>query len=167
MDKERGVILSAPLVKDIPDLWLNPLGLVLQCSQRDRIIFDYSFFGVNYDTVPLAPPKVMRFGQTLKCLLQRIHRANDHFGSVCMSKIDLSREFYWLWLRPEDTIKLVVLFPAQKEDLSLWGFLQQILWNGVLPRQISVRALKQLQTLPMPLSKIQGIKPKPTRAPID
>ena len=57
------------------------------------MISDYSFFGVNDDTVPLAPPEAMQFGQTLKRLLQRIHRANGVFGSVYMSKNDLSDGF--------------------------------------------------------------------------
>ena len=56
----------------------------------------YSFFGVNDDTVPLAPPEAMQFGQTLKRLLQCIHRANDVFSLVYMSKINLSDGFYWL-----------------------------------------------------------------------
>ena len=74
------------------------------------MILDYSFFGFNEDTVPLAPPKAMQFGQTLKRLLERIHRTNNQFGSVYMSKIDLSDGFYQLWLWLEDTLKLAVLF---------------------------------------------------------
>ena len=39
------------------------------------MISNYSFFRVNENTVPLAPPEAMQFGQTLKRLLQQIHRA--------------------------------------------------------------------------------------------
>ena len=83
------------------------------------MISDYSFFGVNDNTVRLAPPEDMQFGQTLKRLLQRIHRANDVFGPVYMSKINLSDGFYRLWLRPEDTMKLVVLFPLRLGEVPL------------------------------------------------
>ena len=62
------------------------------------MISDYSFFGVNEDTVPLAPPETMQSGQTLKRLLQRIHRVNNVIGSLYMSKIDLLDGFYRLWL---------------------------------------------------------------------
>eukprot|EP00536_Pseudo-nitzschia_multiseries_P008417 jgi/Psemu1/20386/gm1.20386_g len=35
----------------------------------------------------------------------RLHQANDRFVPVYyMSKIDLSDGFYWLWLRPKDTM---------------------------------------------------------------
>ena len=85
------------------------------------MISDYSFFGVNYDTVPLAPPEAMQFDQTLKQLLQRIHCANGVFGPVYMSKIDLSNGFYRLWLRPEDTVKLAVLFLSRQGEAPLVG----------------------------------------------
>ena len=83
------------------------------------MISDYSFFGIKDDTVPLAPPEAMQFGQTLKRLLQRIHLANDIFGPVYMSKIDLSDGFYRLWLRPEDTLKLAVLFLSKPGEEPL------------------------------------------------
>ena len=110
MDKQQWTVLPAHLVKHIPGLWLSPLGLVPQRGRRDRMISDYSFFGVNAETLQLAPMEAMQFGRTLKRLLQKIHRANDRFGPTCMSKIDLSDGFYHLWLRPEDTIHLAVLF---------------------------------------------------------
>ena len=57
MDKEQLTVLPTSLVKDIPGLSLSPLGLVLQHNRRDQMISDYSFCGVNNDTVPLAPPE--------------------------------------------------------------------------------------------------------------
>ena len=123
MDKEQWTVLPASLVKDIPGIRLSPLGLVPRRNRRDRMISDYSFFGVNDDTVPLAPPETMQFGQTLKQLLQRIHHANDVFGPVYMSKIDFSDGFYWLWLQPEDMLKLAVLFPSRPGEVPLTGIL--------------------------------------------
>ena len=38
-----------------------------------------------------------------------------------MSKVDLSDGFYRLWLRPEDTHRLVVLFPSRKNEPTLVG----------------------------------------------
>ena len=57
----------------------------------------------------------------MKRLLQRIHRANAVFGPVYMSKVDLSDCFYWLWLWPEDTLKLAVLFPSCPGEVPLVG----------------------------------------------
>ena len=85
------------------------------------MILDHSFFGVNGNTIPLAPPEAMQFGQTLKRLLQRIYCANDVFSPVYMSKIDLFNGFYRLWLQPEDTLKLAVLFPSRPGEAPLVG----------------------------------------------
>ena len=87
------------------------------------MILDYCFFCVNDDIVPLAPPEAMQFGQTLKCLFQQIHRANDVFDLVYMSKINFSDGFYGLWLRPEDMLKLAVLFPSRPGEDPLVGIL--------------------------------------------
>ena len=119
MDKEQWAVLPASLVKDIPGIQLSPLDLVPKRKRRDRMISDYSFFGINDNTVPLAPPEAMQFGQTLKRPLQHIHRAVGIFGPVYMSKIDLSDSFYWLWLRPEGTLKLAVLFPSRPGEAPL------------------------------------------------
>ena len=119
MDKEQCTVLPASLVKDIPGIRLSPLGLVPQRNRRDRMISDYSLFGVNDDTVPLAPPEAMQFGHTLKRFLQHIHPANDVFGPLYMSKIDFSDGFYWLWLQPEDTLKIAVLFLSHSGEAPL------------------------------------------------
>ena len=77
-------------------LRLSPLGLVPQRNWRDQMIFDYSYIGVNDDTLQLAPLNAMQFGRTLNHLLAKIYRANDRFGPVHMSKIDLADGIYQL-----------------------------------------------------------------------
>ena len=121
MDKQQWTVLPAHLVLNLPGLRLSPLGLVSQRERRDRMIADYSFSGVNADTLKLAPPEAMQFGRTLQRLLTKIHYANDHFGPVYLSKIDLSDGFYRLWLRAEDTAHLAVLFPTRPGETPLIG----------------------------------------------
>ena len=82
------------MVKHIKGLRLSPLGLVPQRNRRDCMVSDYSYFGVNNDTLHLAPLDAMQFGRTLNRLLAKIHRANDRFGPVHISKIDLVDGFY-------------------------------------------------------------------------
>ena len=65
IDKQQWTVLPAHLVLDLPGLRLSPLGLVPQRGRRDRMISDYSFFGVNADTLRLAPPESMQFGRSL------------------------------------------------------------------------------------------------------
>ena len=85
------------------------------------MISDYSYFDVNQDTLNIAPTEAMQFGRTLQRLLYRIHHANERFGTVYMSKVDLSDGFYRLWLRPEDTHRLGALFPSRVGEPKLIG----------------------------------------------
>eukprot|EP00536_Pseudo-nitzschia_multiseries_P007795 jgi/Psemu1/18770/gm1.18770_g len=91
------------LIQDLPNLRLSTLGLV------------------NQDTIPLAPAEAMQFGRTLLPLLTKLHRANNLFGPMYMSKIDLADGFYRVQLKPEDTMKLGVLFPSRKGKPPLIG----------------------------------------------
>ena len=106
---------------DLLGLRLSPLGLIPQQGRRDRMISDYSFFGVNASTLKVVPPKAMHFGRALYRVLDQIHHANAHFGPVYLSKIDLPNGFYRLRLRPEDTLQLAVLFPSRPGEPPLVG----------------------------------------------
>ena len=121
IDKQQWTVLPAHLVQGLDKLRLSPLGLVPQRGRRDRMISDYSYFGVNADTLRLAPAEAMQFGKALPRLLAKIHHSNEHFGPIYMSKIDLSDGFYRLWLRAEDTAHLAILFPSRKGEPPLVG----------------------------------------------
>ena len=60
IEKQQWTILPASLILNVLGLRLSPLGLVPQASRRDWTISDYSFSGVNADTVPLAPKEAMQ-----------------------------------------------------------------------------------------------------------
>ena len=135
MDKQQWTVLPASMVKNIKGLRLSPLGLVPQRNRRNRMISNYIYFSVNNDTLQLAPLDAMQFGRTLNHPLAKIHHANDRFGPVHMSKIDLADGFYRLWLRPEDTFRLVVLFPSRPGEPPLVGIpLTNLMgWSSYLP----------------------------------
>ena len=111
--KGHWVLLPADMLMDHPELRLSPLGVVPQLDRRPRTIADYSYFGVNDDTVPLAPPEAMQFGRTLPRLLTKIHNANPRFGPVYLSTVDIADGFYRLNLRAQDALRLGVIFPTR------------------------------------------------------
>ena len=119
--KGHWTLLPARLLIDQPDLRLSPLGVVPQRDRRPRTISDYSYFGVNEDTVPLAPQEAMQFGRALPRILQKIHDANPRFGPVQMAKIDIADGFYRIGIRPSDALKLAVLFPTRRGEEPLVG----------------------------------------------
>ena len=53
------------LVEMLPHLCISSPGVVPQQERQSRWICDYTWLGVNNDTLPLAPSKAMQFGNTI------------------------------------------------------------------------------------------------------
>jgi hypothetical protein len=111
-------LLPYRLVKDMPNLRLSPLGVVRQ----RRVIADYSFWGVNADTIKLSPSEAMQFGPALERLLFRICHANTRFGPVYMAKTGLADGFYRLWLAARGIPNFGVVFPTEANEEPLVAF---------------------------------------------
>jgi hypothetical protein len=63
--KGQWTVLPVLLVLGEPQLRLSHLGVVPQQDRRPRTISDYTFFGLNHETVPVAPSECMQFGRAL------------------------------------------------------------------------------------------------------
>ena len=72
MEKGQWVILPASTVESLPGLQVSPPGVVPQRERRPRWICDYTFSGVNGDTLPLAALDAMQFGHALDRILREI-----------------------------------------------------------------------------------------------
>jgi hypothetical protein len=71
----------------IRNMRISPMGVVPQRARRPRVIVDYSFFGVNDETIKLAPRDAMMFGKALERILQAIVDANPKYGPVQLIKV--------------------------------------------------------------------------------
>jgi hypothetical protein len=58
-------VLPYELVKHLRGLHLSPLGCVPQRGRRPCLIVDLSYYGINADTLKLAPHEAMQFGLAL------------------------------------------------------------------------------------------------------
>ena len=106
----------------LPMLRVSPLGVVPQRDRRPRLIVDYTFSGVNEDTVALAPREAMQFGRALQRVISAIVRADPRYGPVSMAKIDIADGFYRVWLQPDDIAKLGVALPTPPGCTPLVAF---------------------------------------------
>jgi hypothetical protein len=86
--KGQLVLLPARLILGEKNLKLSPLGVVPQRDRRTRTISEYSFVGVNDDTIPLLPSEAMQFGRALQRILRATPRVDPRLGPVYLSKID-------------------------------------------------------------------------------
>ena len=108
-----------PGFRHLRSLRVSPLGCVPQRGRRPRLIVDLSFYGVNADTVKLAPHEAMQFGRTLERLLFRIRHANPRYGPVYMNKIDISDGFYRVALAAASSPKLAIVLPTRPGEPTL------------------------------------------------
>ena len=98
---------------ELEGLRLSPPGVIPQRDRRPRWICDYTWSGVNTDTLPLAAMEAMQFGHALERILREILFANPAHGPVQLNKTDLSDGFYRVDLNVDDIPKLGVVFPTK------------------------------------------------------
>ena len=115
-------ILPYSTVLTLSHLRLSPLGIVPQRDRRPRVIVDYTFWGINDDTVPLAPYKAMQFGRAFERTLHKIRRANRRFGPTYMIKVDIADGFYRLFVSAPTVAALGVVFPHHPDEEPLVAF---------------------------------------------
>lgn len=97
----------------LPHLCLSPLGVVPQRDRRPRVIVDFTFSGVNIQTVTsIAPAEAMQFGRALDRVLYKIHHANRKFGPVHLIKVDIADGFYRIRVSASHMPTLAVAFPS-------------------------------------------------------
>jgi Reverse transcriptase (RNA-dependent DNA polymerase). len=113
IQKGRWTILPYSVVKDLSNLRLSPPGVVPQRDRRPRwIVVDYSFYGINQETLPLIAEDAMQFGHALARILRHILLADPQHGPVYLLKLDIADGFYRIDLCPEDIPRLGVVFPG-------------------------------------------------------
>lgn len=106
------IVLPYDQALHLQNLRISPLGVVPQRDRRPRLIVEYTFSGVNAETVPLAPREAMQFGRALQRVCSTIVKANPRYGPVAMAKIDIADGFYRVGLQIEDIPKLGVALPT-------------------------------------------------------
>ena len=111
INKEQWIVLPYDDIKNIPNLRISPPGVVPQRDRRPRWIGDYTWSGVNSDTIDIAPMGSMQFGRALDRILRQIVTANPNLGPISIIKTDISDGFYRVSLRWEDIPKLALSFP--------------------------------------------------------
>ena len=98
---QAGHVAVPPLeeVNLIKNLWLLPVAVIPQVGMRLRLIYDFTWSGLNETSKRLSPMEEMRFGGALQCILKQVLTKDLRLGPVYLSKIDLTYTYMSLWLR--------------------------------------------------------------------
>lgn len=120
--KMQWVVLPISAVEHLPGLRISPPGVVPQRDRRPRWIVDYTFSGVNPETLAIAAVDSMQFGHALDRILREILLSDPALGPVQMLKVDISDGFYRINMNIEDIPKLGVAFPTEPGQEKLVAF---------------------------------------------
>jgi len=129
--KQQWTLLPLSVAKQLVGLRVSPPGVVPQRDRRPRWICDYTWSGVNQDTIKLAPKEAMQFGSCFERVLREVLLADPKFGPVFLNKTDLSDGFYRECLNPDDIPKLGVIYPSrpgQSEPLIAFPLVLPMGW---------------------------------------
>lgn len=122
IEKGQWLVLPAKLATTLPNLRISPIGIVPQHERRPRTIVDYTYSGVNQDTVPLCFPEAMQFGRALDRILRKVAEADPRHGPVHLSKTDITDGFYNVRVNLDDIPTLGVVIPKSPGGDSLIAF---------------------------------------------
>ena len=115
------LVLPYQALRGHPNLKIAPAGVVPQRERRPRPIMDYTYNGVNSQSIPLAPPYAMQFGGALQRILQHLAYANPAYGPPLMAKLDLSDGYYRIPLSAHAALELAVILPPDGNSGPLLG----------------------------------------------
>ena len=122
---QPGQIALFPLraVRHLPKLWLSLLASIAQRGRKPRLIYDFSWSGLNEAVTQVAHKEAMWFGKALYRVINCILKAPPKLGPTFLNKVDLSDACMRIWLRLEDIPSVAFLVTkATPEEDQLVGF---------------------------------------------
>ena len=122
---QAGHITLLPLrtVRYLPKLWLSPLAVIPQRGRKPRLIYDFSWSGLNEAVTQVDHKEAMRFGKALYEVIDCILNSSPKLGPTFLSKVDLVDAYMRIWVRLEDIPLVASLVPkATPDEEHLLGF---------------------------------------------
>ena len=101
---QAGNVAVFPLeaVTFLKNLWLLPVVFIPQVRRRPRLIYDFTWSGLNKTSKRLAPMEAMRFGGAPQRILKQVLTADPRLGPVYLNKLDLADAYMRLGVGMED-----------------------------------------------------------------
>ena len=122
---QAGHIALFPLraVRHLPKLWLSPLAAIPQRDRKPRLIYDFSWSGLNEAVTQVAHKEAMRFGKSLYRVIYCILNTSPKLDPTFLNKVDLANAYMRIWVRLEDIPSVAFLVPkATPDEDQLVGF---------------------------------------------
>lgn len=117
--RQKGQAIVIPVsvaLEYFQNLMVSPPASIAQRNRRNRNLLDLTYFGVNAETVRLAPEEAMQIGRALERYLIRLFYADPRFGVMWQMKNDLSDCFFRIPLNADGIPQLGSILPALEGD---------------------------------------------------
>ena len=97
---QAGHIELFPLraVRRLPKIWLSPLAAIPQQGRKPRLIYDFSWGGLNEAVTEVAHKEAMRFGKALYRFIDCILNASPKLDPTFLNKVDLVDSYMRIWV---------------------------------------------------------------------
>ena len=169
--------IAIPLraVCHLSKLWLSPLAAILQRGRKPRLIYDFSWSGINKVVTQVAHKEAMRFEKARYRVIDCILNAPTKLGPTFLNKVDLADAYMRIWVRLEDIPSVAFLVPKATPDeeqlvgfhLSIpMGYLEFAAFFCATTETVKDRALDTLSTRhtapPHHLESLEETKPPET-----
>ena len=116
-------VFSFEDVKALHNLWLSLVAVIPQVGRRPRLIFDFTWSGLNKATKRLPPMWEIYFGGALHHILEQVLTAESCLGPVYLSKVYLDDAYMRLWLKIEEVPSVAFFIPKKNYSYQqLVGF---------------------------------------------
>ena len=92
-------ILPLEEVTDLQNMWIYPAVVVPQVGRKPRLIFDFTWSGINKIAEYLPPMKEISFEGALLRIIKQVLTADPCIGPVYISKVHLVDAYMRLWVR--------------------------------------------------------------------
>ena len=122
---QAGHVTVFPLEKVafLKNLWLSPVAVIPKVVRRPRLIYDFTWSGLNETTKSLVPIDAMCIGSALQRTLKRVLTADLHLGKFYLSKVNLADVYMRLGVIIEDIPSISFLIPSSiTSEKQLVGF---------------------------------------------
>ena len=96
-------------------IWLSPLVYVLQMGIKPRLVYDFSWSGLNSKVLQEAPKEAMRFGRALHNLIDCIVEADPQIGPTFFIKVNLVDSYMRICIRLNGIPSIDLMITKERE----------------------------------------------------
>ena len=95
-------LFTLQAVRHLPRIFISPLAAIPQRGRKPRLVYDFSWSGLNEAVTQVAHKEAMHFRKSIYRLIDCILAAPPKLGPTFLNKVDLADAYMRIWVRLEE-----------------------------------------------------------------